>query len=389
MIFRKELVDLLRDRKTLIGTFIIPIVVIPLVFFLVGYSFSSVEKDAKVNISIAVSGDRGHEIVQRLQQAPGVVLEQPGDPIRALQDSSIRAVLTIPDNFAIELQDGKTAQLSVSYDSSNQKSTYARSVIEEVIDDYESEVVSQRLQAAGLSTQVIQPIETVAKNVASEEKISGGMLAGIIPLMLVLSLASGGIAAATDLVAGEKERGTMESLISAPIPASAILTAKLLAVMVISGISAVASLISLSIVFNLPMMQGSGGGAITLGFLQPMSLTVLVIVLLLLAAMFAALELILSTLAKSFKESQTYMTGVVLLAMVPSYMMMPLNAMDIPTMYYYLPIFNGVAMCKEVFYGSIDPVHAVIAIATSLVYVGIVIVLASYFFRKESLLTKG
>lgn len=388
MIFRKELIDLFRDRKTLIGAFVIPIVVIPFVFFLLGSAFSSVEQEARAYVPIAIEGDTQSPLVERFAETKGVRILQPDDARKALQAGELRAIVSIPADFESQLKQWRTANITVFYDSTNQKSVYARSVIDDVLEEYASTVTDERLKKVGLSTQAITPINTSFENVASDEKLTGGMLAGIIPLMLVLSLASGGMAAATDLVAGEKERGTLESLVSAPIPAGSVLTAKLLAVMVMSCISATATMISLSLVFRVSPMTGDLE-QFSLGFLSPFSVAVLVVTLLLLAAMFAGLELTISTLAKTFKEAQTYMTGIVFLAMVPSYMMMPLNPVDIPALYYLLPIFNGVAMCKEVFYGEVNPVNAAIATGTSVLYVLGAIMLAARLFRKEGAVLKG
>ncbi len=388
MIFRKELIDLFRDRKTLIGAFVIPIVVIPFVFFLLGSAFSSVEQEARAYVPIAIEGDTQSPLVERFAETKGVTILQPDDARKALQAGELRAIVSIPADFNSQLKQWRTANITVFYDSTNQKSVYARSVIDDVLEAYASTVTDERLKKVGLSTQAITPINTSFENVASDEKLTGGMLAGIIPLMLVLSLASGGMAAATDLVAGEKERGTLESLVSAPIPAGSVLTAKLLAVMVMSCIGATATMISLSLVFRVGPMTGDLE-QFSLGFLSPFSVAVLVVTLLLLAAMFAGLELTISTLAKTFKEAQTYMTGIVFLAMVPSYMMMPLNPVDIPALYYLLPIFNGVAMCKEVFYGEVNPVNAAIATGTSVLYVFGAIMLAARLFRKEGAVLKG
>jgi sodium transport system permease protein len=386
MIFRKELIDLFRDRKTLLGTFLIPLLIIPFVVFLLGISYSNLEKEARTYVPIAVVGDG--PLFERLAGLPGVRILQPENPHDALKRGELRAVIHVPADFEEQLEHWQTAELTVSYDSTNQKSVYARQLIEEAIERYSSEVVNQRLKQVRLSEQAIEPVAVSFENVASEEKLTGGMLAGIIPLVLVLSLASGGIAAANDLIAGEKERGTLEALMAAPVPASRILTAKMLTVMVMSCISALASLISLSLVFRFgPFRQGTE--PFSLGFLSPSTVLVLAVTLLLLAATFAALELTISTLAKTFKEGQTYMAGIVVMAMVPSYMMMPLNPVDIPPVYYLLPIFNGVAMCKEVFYGEVDPLHAAVALGSSLVYVAAVIALAARVFRREGALLKG
>lgn len=385
-VFQKELLDLFRDRKTLLGTFLVPLVIIPFVFFLLGMSYSNVEKEARAYVPIAVSGTSG--LVGAFQKIPGVRILKPDQAEQALQAGTLRAIITIPSDFDERIQAGGTAELTVAYDSTNQKSVYAREVIEQTVKTYSQEIVVKRLQRAGLSEKAISPITTSYQNVASEERLSGGMLAGIIPLMLVVSLASGGVASANDLVAGEKERGTLESLMTAPIAANHILTAKLMTVMVMSTLSAAASLVSVSLVLSLGPLDMEGAG-FSLGFFSPATLLVLILTILLLSAIFAGLELVLSTIAKSFKEGQTYMSGVIFAAMVPSYMLMPLNPVDIPTYYYVLPVFNGVALCKEVFYGKVDPMHALIGLGTSLLYVIVIIMLTSRLFRREGAVVKN
>ncbi|MGZ0052019.1 ABC transporter permease [Brevibacillus gelatini] len=380
IVLKKELLDLFRDRKAWLGTFLVPLVIIPFVFFLLGNSYSNVEKEAREYVPLAVHGSS--RLIALLQENPGVKLLQPADPEQALQAGQLRAIITIPESFDEQIQAGKTAKLHVAFDSTNSKSVYARDLIEQTVERYSKEIVAKRLRQAGLSEQAIQPITPDFQNVASEERQSGGMLAGFIPLMLVVSLASGGIASANDLVAGEKERGTLESLLTAPIAANHILTAKLLAVMVMSIMSAGASLISVSLVMSVGPFGGAGDH-FSLAFFSPVTLLVLIVVILLMAATFAGLELMLSTIAKTFKEGQTYMSGVIFLAMVPSYMLMPQSPVDIAEHYYALPVFNGVALCKEVFYGKVDPVHALVGIGSSLVYVAITIFFASRLFRRE------
>nr|WP_275581929.1 ABC transporter permease [Brevibacillus fulvus] len=385
LIFRKELTDLFRDRKTVIGAFVIPIAVIPAIFFLVSVSMSGVEEDARANVSLVILGDVEQPLGQRLLQTEGVKRLQPDDPLASLHEGEVRAIVTIPDDLERHLRQNGSEQIRVRYDAANDKSVYAYDLIQRVIADYEQEVVAERLQAAGLEPSVIHPLELVEESVASEAKMTGKLLSGIVPLMLILSLATGGIAAATDLVAGEKERGTMEALISAPVPAGSILTAKLLTVMVMSGISSVAALVSSSLIIQVGPFSANDGG-FALGFLGIGSILLLVLILLLLAAMFAGLELAISTWAKTFKEAQTYMTPVLFAAMVPSYMMLPLVPADIPLLYYVLPIFNGSALCKEIFFGEVQPLHVVCTLLSSLVYVAAVIWLAAALFRREKLL---
>ncbi len=387
IVFRKEFTDLLRDRKTWIGAFVIPIIVIPTVFFLLGTAISGVEQDAKTNIPIAIQGDEQHPLAQKLLRTPGIKLVSDSNPMQALQKSEIRAIVKIPSDVDHMLRLQQKVTISIWYDPSNQKSSYARGVIEEAVKKYEQDVADKRLKAVGLTRQSIHPIEIKATSIASEERMTGSMLATIIPLMLMLSLASGGIPAATDLIAGEKERGTLEVLLSAPIPGSHILIAKLLATMIMSMISATASLVSLSVVYSLSPL-GTHESGLSFGFFSPVSILVLLLMIVLLAAMFAGVELAISSSAKSFKEAQTFMTPVAILAGVPSYMLMPLNPADVPGYYFLLPVFNGAAVFKEVFYGDLDPLHVLGAISSSFCYVAMAIWLAARFFRREGVFVR-
>lgn len=386
LVFTKEFIDILRDRKTWIGAFIIPIVVIPFVMFLLGSSLEGVEQDARSFVPIAVKGDVQSDFVQRLAAAPGVKLVYPSDPKAALQAAEIRAVIILPQQFQQQINRGKTATIEVLYDPSNNKSLYARELIEQTAEEYQKDTVQHRLQSMRLSPETIEPIRTVYQSAATDETMSGSMLAGIVTLMLVVTLASGGIAAATDLVAGEKERGTLESLISAPVSPKSILTAKLLAVMVMCIVSAVASLFSMTIIFSQTPLGVNE--KFSLGFFSAASTFVFVVMILLLAAMFSSVLLMISTIAKSFKESQTYMAPVVFAGMVPAYMMMPLHPADIPFVYYFLPVFNGTAIFKEIFFGALVPLHAVYAVCSTVVYVCLCILLASRFFHREGILLK-
>lgn len=387
IVFRKELTDLLRDRKTWIGAFAIPIVVIPLVFFLLGSAVSGVKQDAKTHIPIAIKGELNQPLAQKILAAPGVNLLTPSDPAQSLQASEIRLIIQLSSGLEEQLSTGKSVTIPIWYDPSNQKSTIARDTIAKVVQDYEQQVVAKRLKAAGLTTQSIHPIELNVTSVASKERMSGSMLATIIPLMLMLSLASGGIPAATDLIAGEKERGTLEALISSPIAGSHILIAKLLTTMMMGMVSATASLISLSIIYSVAPL-GMEETGFSLGFFNPVSLGILIVMIVLLAAMFAGVELAISAGAKTFKEAQTYLAPIAILAVVPSYMLMPLNPADIPTYYHFLPIFNGAAVFKEIFYGDIQWLHVLGAVGSSLCYVAIAIGLSSYFFRRENLFVR-
>lgn len=379
--------DLIRDRKTWIGALVIPLVVVPLFVFLMSFSMNGVAKEAQSFVPLIVNADSQHPFVQILQKNDSVKMIQVEDPLAAIKNGNARAFIKLPEQLQSKLQAGKAVDITVWYDPSNQKSTYAKTLIEKSIKEYERDVVSKRLQHVGLSIEAIEPMHTNFESVASDEKVSGSILSGVLIILMIASLISGGLPAATDLIAGEKERGTLETLISAPITANSVLTAKLFTVMIMSGVSSLASVISVSLIFSFISMNHDVGG-LSLQFFTTSSIIVLFVVLILLSAMFAGIMLSISSFAKSFKEAQTYMTPLVLVGLVPAYLMMPLNPIDIPYAYYMLPIFNGVAIFKEIFYGELQPMHALLVVFTSLCYVIIAIKVAAKFFKRENLLVK-
>lgn len=387
IVFQKEMTDLIRDRKTWIGALVIPLVVVPLFVFLMFFSMNGVAKEAQSFVPLVVNANSQHPLVQILQKNDSVKIIQVEDPLVAIKNGDARAFIKLPEQLQNRLQAGEAVDITIWYDPSNQKSTYAKTLIEKSLEEYQRDVVAKRLQHVGLSIEAIEPLHTTFESVASDEKVSGSILSGVMIILMIASLISGGLPAATDLIAGEKERGTLETLISAPITANSVLTAKLFTVMIMSGVSSLASVISVSLIFTFAPINHDAGG-LSLQFFTGSSIIVLLIVVILLAAMFAGIMLSISSFAKSFKEAQTYMTPLVLVGLVPAYLMMPLNPIDIPYVYYLLPIFNGVAIFKEIFYGELQAMHAVLVVFTSLCYVIVAIKVAAKFFKRENLLVK-
>ncbi|MGO0059082.1 ABC transporter permease [Brevibacillus fluminis] len=382
VVFQKEWTDLIRDKRTWISALLIPIVIVPLLFLLIGYSMSKVEEEARAYIPFAVSAGTAPELIRHLASIPGAVQLHTDDPVQAIKDGTIRVAVEADANAARQIERERTFNVKLLYDPTNQKSEYAEEQIAKAVEHYAGQIMDQRLHKTGLTREWLTPIQIESQSVASKEQEAGTMLASVIPLVLLMALASGGMAAAVDLIAGEKERGTMETLLAAPVRAADLLAAKLLIVMLMGTASALASLASIS--FALASGQSADGGIGTLAALvSPAAISLLLMVVLLSAAMFAGLQLMISTLARTNKEAQTLMAPLVFAALVPSYILMPLNPIDIPAYVYALPLFNSVAVVKEVCTGQIEPLHAGLAIGSSVVYVCAAISFAAHFFRKE------
>ena len=175
------------------------------------------------------------------------------------------------------------------------------------------------------------------------------------------------------------------------------LIGKLIVVSVMGCISAIASLLAFTISMKTKAFQTlstpggtqpGAGGTVDLGFLNGSNVLFILLIMFLLAVMFAGIQLALSTLAKSFKEASTYMSPIVIIAMIPAYLLMQTGVKDLTTSYFVLPIFNVIAIFKEFIFGVFDIAHIGMVIGSTLIYVFMAIGFAAYLFRKESLIFK-
>jgi sodium transport system permease protein len=202
-------------------------------------------------------------------------------------------------------------------------------------------------------------------------------------MLLAIWAATGCIAPATDIGAGEKERQTLEPLLTTNVSRTSLLLGKYIAV-VISGILATfASLIGfgLAAMINPSMFATislSLGALLTIGF-AAVGLTMA----------FAALELAISFYARNFKEAQTYLTPITFVVLIPAYFTMYLDGKLIPSIYFHIPIINTISIIKEVLVGIFDPMHLSIVFVWTGIYVALAIGFVLSLFKKETVIFRN
>ncbi|SNX53989.1 ABC transporter permease [Thermoanaerobacterium sp. RBIITD] len=380
IVLKKELKDIFRDRKTWIFTLLLPILFLPVMMYFIAGGVQSFTSEKASDVKIAVRDEGNNEQFINFLKSTGITVEKIDDPKVALEKGNIRAVINIPANFEKDLNEGKNSSVTIQNDESNPKSSTAKTMLENYIKEYSNSIVKQRLMAKGIDPSILEPITLKFENVASENKMAGSFLSFIVPMLLALWTATGGMGAATDLAAGEKERGTLEPLLTTSPSRLSIMSGKYLAVTIMSILSAAASLIGLYVAFAMnPKFFGLSGGFKITGFIMG----IMILTSILTAAIFAAIELALSTYARSFKEGQTYLTPVTFIAMIPAYMIMYTIPTEIPVYYFVIPIFGTISIFKELLYGIINITHMGMFVATSLIYIIAAIYLASTMFKKE------
>jgi sodium transport system permease protein len=224
-------------------------------------------------------------------------------------------------------------------------------------------------------TPELVPLEAVG----SDGLIS---LAALVPLVLILMTITGAVYPAIDLTAGERERGTLEILVAAPVPRFELLAAKYISVVTVAVLNAIVNLVCMTITVKFSDVSSLVAG---LEGLTPLLLVQIFALLLLFAAFFSAVLLCLTSFARSFKEAQAYLIPLMLASLGPGIMaMMP--GLQLEGVLSVLPLVNIVLMARDLFEGGVDPVNGTIVVLTTLLYALAALALAARVFGAESVL---
>ena len=249
-----------------------------------------------------------------------------------------------------------------------------------LLNDFE---LRERLRRAGRPTG---PVLSVADRLVGPEKEQSSQfpLASLVPLVLVMMTITGAVYPAIDLTAGERERGTLETLMAAPVPRFGILFSKFLAVLTVAVLTAVLNLIGMfATIWAFQLDRQFGGGVF--------NLTVMVQILLLLilfSAFYSALLLAVTSFAKSFKEAQVYLISIILLSLGPGLMAMA-PGMSLEGVYSVVPMVNILLLARDVILGQAALIPATVAVVSTLAYSYLAIQLAASIFGSDGILNAG
>lgn len=391
IVFSTEFTNTLRDRRTWLAMVVIPLLMVPVLLVaaptaLEGQLRSLEETPPRVAL---VGGSEAPDLVAFLRQSPQIEWVEVASPLSALADGDVKAILRIEPGAGERIAGEQTALVIIEYDASSQTSEITRARIQEVVSIYAQGVVSRRLEARGIHTDLLVPIQTEVRNVASEERLGGFFLAMVMPMMLAVWAALGGMYAAIDAVAGEKERGTLEPLLATPPSRSALVVGKYFTVVLTSVIASVIALAGIYVAY-LIKPEALTYGEVGVRFSMPLVNVLLVIATsVLLAAFFGAVQLVLSALARSFREAQSYISPMSIVVVIPGIFTQFLHPAEVSVGYYLVPVMNAIFLFKQALMNAIDWSQALVALVSSLGLVVLALRFAVRVFQKESVLFRS
>ena len=391
IVYRKEMLESLRDRRTLISTILVPILLFPVLTVGVGgVAFSLIEEAGRRPSKIMIlGGSDSPAILDGLSKVKNLIVVPPSpNYVDLISNKKIRAAVEIPPGLQASSGDSYPP-VKIYIFSGDLKSSSAATRIEKFFSDYRDARARERLTAQRLPASLLKSFDIQQQNVVSAEKVAGETFGGIIPYLVIIMCLTGAMYPAMDLTAGEKERATMETILSSPISRSHLVLGKFLLVLTASLVTAALSVTSMGIsswVFQRLQDQSSpnaihikiGLGAVASVFMVAFPLAVL----------FSAALITISLFAKSYKEAQSYISPLMIVVVVPAVAAM-IPGVELTPKLSLIPILNVSLLCKDLIAGNYHWGSISLIFLSTCVYAAAAIFIAIKMFHRESVLFRS
>ena len=404
-IYAKELVDILRDRRTLIAMILVPIVLYPLLMLgsvqAVSYQFEAmaeerllvgvleghepilaklIEQDestiAQRRAELDPDSEESADLPEPLTQIEVVPFASPDAIRRAVWERRIQAGVLMPPRI-IYAFDRRNPILIIA-DLEEVRSTFTSDRLHELFKRTADRKIGQRLRRVGLPQQFVEPFAVASEDLSSPPSILGQIL----PLILVLMTITGAIYPAIDLTAGERERGTLESLMVCPVPVIDLIVGKFLVVTTVAIMGATLNLASVSATVyfgGFDKVISSGGSGVPFA-----KMAFILLCLVPFAVLMSAIMIAVCSYARTFKEAQNYVTPVILAVLIPGGLAaLPGTRLD--GVMLVMPVGNMVLLARELLLGANVPLWQVaLVLLSTTFYAGAAVAVAANVFGKES-----
>jgi sodium transport system permease protein len=302
-VYFKELRDALRDRRTAIMILVASIITGPLTLVLVAQFISGLEeKSATLKVRI-VGQQYAPELVNFLQRNDVEIETAPADYEARVREGRLDAVIVIPDDFDERLLAGDNAKVEIIYDDSRAETGPAIRQAERLMGAFNRETGMLRMMARGVSPDLVEPLKVEHVSTATPRQ-KGAFILFLIPMFAILSPLLGGMTVAIDSTAGERERGSLEPLLANPVPTEQIVAGKWLAAWSLAAAVGALTLTGF-VMAALLYAQKKLAALMTFG---PPELFQFIAIMVPFAAMTSALQMLICTYGRSYREAQTYVS---------------------------------------------------------------------------------
>lgn len=403
-IYKKEMLDLLRDKKTLIMMVVVPLLLYPLIMMgsmLFGSAIASSMQSDEYHIAVvddaADSGINGYDgaALRKLLADTEDELEYhliiedipSGECAGALGAETIDAYIEVAAPDAAD--DGRNV-LTIYYLSSKSASETAADMIADKLELYKKQTSRQILTALGVENPdvLLEPVAVAFDDQSANEERVGRLLGMMLPMLMVTSILMGAFYAAVDATAGEKERGTLETLLTLPVGNDELITGKFFAVSTVAVASAVLNLVFMLLmsIYFYAVIQTEDAQKLHINLTDFIPALLIVLLCTVAFALFiSAVTMCVTTFARSFKEANNYATPLMLVVMFASFVTFVPN-IEFTGLLAAVPVVNISLLISSILVFEYDFSVIMIVLATNIVYAAIAILLLIRLYDSEEMM---
>lgn len=385
LILKKELTDIFRDKRSIVTLFV-PVLLFPLMYFFMGTQLSGGNLTENIPCIVDCKTASDEALYEAIFADTDLIekIDVKEDKYTDLKKGGIYGI--------IEIDNGK---IRVICNLSSTKTLASMGYINERIVLCSNSMFTDSLVRQGVDFGAVKSLDYDGAMTDLSEVVpdsGNSMMASIAPMMLVMVIMSGGVSVAVDLFAGEKEKGTFESLLTTQASRTALLTAKFTAILVISLMSMVLSIVAYVLSFKLNpsaiVMYTGNPNADPSDFEIMTGRQVVLVILVCFSLSFFAVSVMtfLGINAKTVKEAQSQMSLITIIPTLLSGLTMFMDSASISDAAMLIPVFNTIASIKMIFLGTVQPVHIILSVISCFVYSGVLWVLCVKMLNSEKLL---
>jgi len=385
VLLKKELLDVVRDRRTLALTLLLPMLLYPGLLFTMGAVIAAGRERLKNEpLVVAVASDDAAGFLatqpvppktsyQRLSRAEGEA---------ALKEQKVAALVDAADGAQRAVGEGRQAVLTVLYTKRYDRSMEGLDRLRPVLTALNDSALSLRLVEKQLEPTFAAPVKADLVDTDFQKDLGPLIASRLLPVILLVMLFVGALYPAVDLTAGEKERGTFETLLVAPVRPLQVMAAKYLTVSLTAVVSTLVNLAAMSATFGAGLSLGDEKASVTV-HLTLGQVLVMVACLVPAAFLVAGVSLTVASVARTFKEGQTLMTPVMLAGLAPA-LLSQMPGVELTTLTALVPLLNVALLVKAAVLGTATPLHVGLTMISVLLFGGLALKLAAMAFENEA-----
>lgn len=379
-VFRKELRDHLRDRRSLASALAGPLLGPLLLAVMLTLMASWFRQDKPLELPV-VGREHAPSLMAFLERYGAKLSEAPKDYEALIQAGKLDAVLVVPQDYAKDFTSGRTAEVQLVVDNSRNQARNTIRRARTLLSGYSGLLSSQRLFARGVAPELAMPVRVEEVDLSTPERMAATAL-NMIPIFLIFAAFMGGMHVAIDTTAGERERGSLEPLLLNPISRGALVVGKWLTTVLMACVAVFICLVAFLVVTRRVPLQDLG---IKAYFDGPAVLGMLAAVLPL-TLMSSALQMLLATYARSFKEAQTYLQLFQFVPTLPG-MVLAISPVQSKLWMFGVPVLGQQVLVGEVMRGEVlGPLPYVLSALSCGVLSVVCLALTTRMLREERII---